>query len=212
MSVGLLAVAAFTALAPAASAHCDGITGVIVVLDKCTIQQGLEAAVDRANAVLAKSAAFVLVKDFRFHPEVVTIRSGGTVTWLYGDVHQNQQHDPRSGGTCGSREADLAKCPPTVMSRCFDVLYDAGALMTRPGDAYPVTFRYDAAAAQVWKSHGLLSGGPSDAATGAEPFRACPVRTGSATAADYVVPYHCGLHGTATAIVTEMRGAIVVEA
>ncbi|HEV8360923.1 MAG TPA: hypothetical protein VGR28_10755 [Candidatus Thermoplasmatota archaeon] len=220
--VAALPLALVLALAPPAAAHCDFTTGNIVqagpvAVSRCMVQTVLEGGVDAVNAQLDGQVAFVMVKDFRFHPDHVTIRNGGTVVWVYADVQGAAQHDPRSSSTCGSQALDLALCNPLLPLRwgkCFDVLRDTQDLMEDLGDLYPVTYRYDPGTGLVEKSFGTLSGAPVVGQPPvAEPFTPCEPDTTTPAPGQSVVPYHCGIHGTPLAFNGadgQMRGAITI--
>ncbi len=200
--------------APPASAHCEEPMLVLGILDTCAVQGPLEQAVDALNLALQGEAAVVLVKDFRFHPEVVTIRDGGTVVWVWGDTLAAQHHDPASSASCGSREADLQRCRPSDPGRCFDVLRDQNELLTSEGDHYALSFRAGAApggGVLVEKSHGYLGGMQPADGLWAEPFQPCPAASASGDAGEAVLPFHCALHGGAFTPRKEMRGAVVIQ-
>ncbi len=198
---------------PYVAGHCDGIEGNILVVDKCQLNETLEDHVKGLNDASDGSTAFVLVKDFRFHPEVVTIRPGGTVVFVHADIHSNQQHDPRSSGPCADGDADpvadAQSCIPTTLGTCFDVYRDTGQFQKDNGDTYPVTFRVAGPGLDhVEKSHGWWSGTDHGDALGAQPFAACPPDTHIEQEGVFVVPIHCGIHGAPRTFVTQMRGAI----
>lgn len=219
----LLALALVTlplALAPPAAAHCpSGSAGHLLlpgVISTCPLNQSLEDAVAAANAASGGRLAFVLLKDFRFHPDVVSIKTGGTVVFVYADTDQSQQHDPRSSGGCSSGtplpEPEQCVLGPTG-GACFDVHNDDGGFMVYNGQTYPVTLRYVPATGVIQKSRGLMSGTLMGDLTGAKPFTNCsPVNGVDSGPAGTTIPYHCGIHGLATTTVKLMRGAIVITA
>jgi plastocyanin len=202
-------------LVPPAAAHCPNGQGAILgAVSTCQYNDEAEVAVAQANASSQGNTAFVLVKDKSFHPPVVTIKSGGTIVFVYADSDQSEQHDPRGSGRCGNAVDPLAlpeKCVPSVSNGpCFDVVRDDGTNMVFMGQTYPVTLKYTSGSGLLQKSRGLLSGSAVGDLTGAQPFSNCPSVTHYAQPTQAVIPYHCGLHGTATT--GEMRGTIVVKA
>lgn len=218
--LALLLLAVPLALAPPAAAHCPPTTKgyLFQLVSTCDANAAAEAGLGVAQA--AADHAVVLVKDFRFHPDVVRVKSGGTVVFVYADTEHNAQHDPRSTGPCANPAVDPSAtpelCVPSVASQlgaCFDQAKDDGAFMVFYGQQYPLTLRYDAGSGLVQKSRGYLSGSAVGDLTGAQAFRTCAVGTGINAPAQTVIPYHCGIHGLASGGgPREMRGAIVVEA
>jgi plastocyanin len=196
-ALGLVALA-LAASAPPAAAHCNT-SGNLVIVPKCTIMAALELAVDQANAAADGQVAFVLLKDFRFHPENVTIRNGGTVMFVWADTDSVNFHDPRNSGSTGSPSDDLQKPTPNGLAgSCFWNLNDQGDFLEEAGDFYNVTLRYDAGSGVLSKSAGLTSG--STPVIGdpplAQAFQDCPAGNSSGGPVEVVVPYHCGIHGT----------------
>lgn len=205
-------------LVPPAAAHCPAGTAgnLLGVTNTCQFNDELEVAIDQANAAADGQVAFVMVKDLRFHPDVVTIKTGGTVVFVYADVDQSQQHDPKSSGLCatGSAVPNPETCVPVrdQTGRCFWVFNDDGATMSYAGQTYPITLKYAAGSGLIQKSRGFLTGTPVGDLTGAQPFRNCPAGTGYNSASETIIAYHCGVHGAADTQIKDMRGAIVVEA
>lgn len=215
----LLALPFVPGLAPVASAHCDPGSGstILGLVSTCPYNGDVEAALQAASAATGGTVAFVLVKDYTFHPNVVTVKSGGTVVFLYADTEGQAQHDPRSSGPCTDAGVDPAlapeACVPSAPGRCFDVRRDQGADLKQVGDSYPLTFRYTPAASLIEKSRGILSGTPVVGQPPlAEAFKACPAGSGATGASRAVVPYHCGNHGGSGTPIQTMRGAIIVVA
>lgn len=217
-AVGLAALVALTVpvLVPGAQAHCQDNYPILFVLRNCPIQGGLEAAIDAANAASAGDMAYVLLKDLRFHPDVVTIKNGGTVVFVNSVLAGVEKHDPRASGPCANGIEPLPDpeaCVPTWLDPvrdpfCFDVLPDTGSVMDK-GDRYPVTLKYAPAPLGFEKSHGYMSGTPVGTATGAKPFVSCLPITGYPEGDRAVIAYHCGIHGIPN--VDTMRGVILVE-
>ena len=213
------------AAVPPAAAHCDGITGSIGPVSKCFLHTLAEDTVEALNAAGNGEYAFVLAKDFRFHPENVTIRSGGTVYIVWADFLGPQVHDPRNSVSTGDQALDRMKPAPPIhdpvlkghIGRCFDILRD-----TQPpqnldqGDVYYLTFRYDEPTGSVAKSHGILTdqvpvvGDPPVS----EDYQPCAdeVRSVSPDPGKAVLPYHCGLHGVPGGVngQSQMRGSITI--
>lgn len=224
-TIGLALLVAGLLPATTTEAACDPeVEGHLLALpivgatpSSCTYNDEMIAVVDALNAASDGSMAYVLVKDFGFHPAITHIKTGGSVTFIYADLEWAQNHDPRSSGTCRTADVDPLANPESCIpgagaGRCFDVFNDQGAFMKSSGDTYPLTFRYDAARSVVDKSHGMGTGSPTGDLTGAEPFRSCPASTVVAYDEQAVIPYHCKIHGDANSQVTRMRGVIVVEA
>lgn len=206
IAVGLLAGLVLLASTPSASAAC-GAQGNILLIPKCFIEENLEDVVEALNAQMDGDVAFVYAQDFRFHPENVTIRSGGSVVFFWLDnLGGNQNHDPRNSGTTGSQTLDLLKPKPIpeLTSKCFDIVDRPGHLLLGQGgaagngDTWNLTFRFTPATGLVERSEGLMTG--SAPVVGeppqAGPFLDCPAGTSSNSAAAAVIPYHCGLHGS----------------
>lgn len=198
---------------PVAKAHCDpGTSGELAPgLSTCPANEPLEETIDALNAASDGTVVHVLVKDLRFHPEVVHVKSGGTVVLVYADTDRNEQHHVVSSGQCADSGVDPVEdpkaCDPSVPGLCFDNARDQGQFMKALGDEYPVTFRYATADQVVEKSHGYLSGTLVGDLTGAQNFRECPDGTADTEPDRAVVPYHCRIHTD-----IGMRGTIVVEA
>lgn len=216
LAVALLALALPLATMPAA-AHCPpGTSGSLLgLISTCESDAAAEAAVEAANGMASDLVAFVIVKDFQFHPSVVRVKAGGTVVFLYADVDHNTQHDPRSSGPCANATVDPSvtplACVPTNFGRCFHQVADDGQAMSFNGQNYPLTFRYTAPAT-LQKSRGFLSGSAVGDLTGAQSFLTCPLGSSINTPAEAVLPYHCGVHGMPETATKIMRGAIIVEA
>lgn len=196
-----------------AQAHCDHPQHLLGIIDTCDLHEPLEDSVLAFNEAMDGQVAIILAKDKLFHPEVVTIRPGGTVVFMHADVHTNEDHDPKSSPTCGSQEADMDKCPPFPpdrIGRCFNVFKDTGNTLQRPGDGYELTFDYDPGQDTVYKSHGILTStlGPGE---WAEEFEECPDDTSSRTPERAVIPFHCALHGGFSTADRDMRGAIIID-
>ncbi len=213
VAVVLVALALHTPVAPVASAHCPSGTDSLLlgVISTCQYNDEAEAAIDALNEASDHEIAFVLLKDLRFHPEVVEVRSGGTVVLVYADTDAPQTHDPMSSGSTGSAVGDLAKPAPIpgLEGACFSVSApsDNGHQMAEAGDNYPVTFRYGGGLLD--KSRGFYSGTPIGDATGAQTFKTCPTTTFSIDAdGTGILPFHCGVHGRATTAEKGMRAAI----
>jgi plastocyanin len=160
---------------------------------------------------------FVAVYDFRFHPENVTVRSGGTVVWLWADELGPTNHDPRSSGSTGSVTLDKLKPSPTALGACFWNLLDQGHLLGQGGvagngDAYNLTLR-SPSAGRIEKSAGMGSGSLPllGSPPHAQPFSPCPAGTASVTLEGAMVfPYHCGVHAAPGGSEPGMRGTITV--
>ncbi len=202
---------------PEVEGHLLAVPIVGATPSSCTYNDDLIAAVDALNAASDGSMAYVLVKDFGFHPAVTHVKTGGSVTFIYADLEWAQNHDPRSSGSCRDAGADPladpASCAPGFgAGRCFDVFNDQGSFMKSAGDTYPLTFRYDAARGALDKSHGMGTGSALGDLTGAQPFRQCPSSTVMTYDEQAIIAYHCKIHGEANSQVTRMRGVIVVEA
>lgn len=231
MSIRVLASAMAAAFmlvpwAPLAAAHCPtgdagvpvpALSGTPLAVSTCPLNDPVEAQLQALSAASGGTVAFVLVKDFSFHPDVVTVKSGGTVVFVYADVDWNQQHDPTSSGPCLDAQVDPvaepAACVPTDSARCFSYEADHGLnAMKALGDNYPLTFRY-APASGIAKSMGVLSGTPVLGEPPlAQAFKACAPDTGYDTPSQAVIPYHCALHAGPFGPHPEMRGAIIVTA
>lgn len=212
-ALALLVGAPFVFLASPAAAHCENGSMIGNLVNSCLLMEPIEDVLVDINAALGGDMAFVLARERRFHPEVVTIRTGGTVVWLYADAVNNaDNHDPRDSGTCGSQEADLNRCGPSSPNPapCFDVKDDLGQLLKSPGDFYHVTFTYAPATGQIEKSFGLRSGTLVGDLTGAGAFIPCPSFISSNTPERAVIPYHCAIHGGLFTIEKGMRGAVIV--
>lgn len=220
--IAALGLAALVALAvpvlvPGARAHCQDNYPILFRIPNCTLQAGLEAAIDAANAASDGTVAYVLTKDKRFHPDVVTIMSGGTVVFVNSVVAGVDDHDPRASGPCTNVPSPLPNpeaCVPTWLIKpadpfCFDVLDDTGSLLKGDGARYPVTFRYTPSPLLFEKSFGYLSGTPVGTATGAQPFQTCQSITGYPQGDHAVIAYHCGIHGIPSQG-EKMRGVIRV--
>lgn len=217
-ALALLAAAALPAV-PSAWAHCEPGTGgsTLGLVSTCPLNEHVETATDALNEATDGALAVVVVKDRRFHPEVVNVRNGGTVVFVYADKDMNELHDPLSSGPCMDAAVDPAVAPkdclPTDFGRCFDVKVDDGVTMKDYGQTYPLTFRYRPADGVVEKSRGVLSGTPVVGEPPlADPFVDCPAGTSLNAAGQAVIPYACSLHGSPFTPVREMRGAIIVEA
>lgn len=166
-----------------------------------------EAANDAEQEV-----AVIVMKDRTFLPNIVTIRSGGTVWFVWADAEKSEHHSPRSSGSTGSASVDLsgAYVPPDP-GACFNSELDTGSEISGAGSTYALTLAYDGAAARVSKSNGFFAGTPAGDLLGAEPLRLCPSGTNSAQGGAIVVPYHCKLHGFLfSGDQGQMKGAILV--
>jgi plastocyanin len=214
LAAGLLC----TLLPAPADAHClpgtDHQTLPPIPFSSCTLNQPLEDLSMQVSAASGFTVAIVFVKDFTFHPEVVTVRSGGTVVFKWLDEDWVETHQPQSSGLCANAVDPLAaprQCVPSAAARCFSRLADDAQPLDTSDDAYPVTFRYDGATGLLEKSRGILSGTPVVGEPPlAQAFRACPGDTSYRSAGQAVMPYHCQIHGGAATPVQMMRGAIVV--
>ncbi len=214
---GLLPVNSQAACSPEDAGHLITLPFVGATPSSCEANDDLVAVVDALNEASDGSMAYVLVKDFGFHPQITHIKSGGSVTFIYADLEWAQNHDPRSSGVCreagADPMADPVSCTPGAgAGRCFDVFHDQGAFMKSMGDTYPLTFEYDQAQAVVKKSHGMGTGSAMGDLTGAQPFRSCPSTSVVTYDEAAVIPYHCKIHGDAFSTVTKMRGTIIVGA
>lgn len=221
LGVALVLVTMTFAAVPPASAHCDpGTAGAIPVpfvglVSTCENDKPLEDAIEAFNKANGGQLVYILVKDFRFHPQVATVKSGGTVVWVYADTDHNAQHTPRSSGQCANGvnpEVNPLQCVPIHLSSaqfCFDFHQDNGIFMTAMGQTYPVTFRYLPAESLVQKSHGFMSGTIVGDLTGAKPFKNCPSNTSYNSPAKAVLPYHCGVHGLPTDV-QNMRALLIL--
>lgn len=212
--VGALLMLAGSLGASPATAHCDPGTDnqLFGIVSTCPYNDDVEAVVDALNDASDDTMVYVLVKDMRFHPEVIDLRTGGTVVFVYADSDNPQPHDPKSSGSTGDPAQDIAGPTPTAPGTCFSVTApsDNDAQMTGLGDVYPLTFTFDGQT--VHKSRGVQSGQPLGDVTGAQPWYACPagsfsIEEGGAA----IVPYHCGVHGGPTTSERDMRGAIRIH-
>lgn len=198
---------------PFASAHCDGVSGSVVVLDRCLAWTQVEKAIDAANLAGDGQVAFIAASCQRFHPESVTIHNGGTVTFVWADALCNDQHDPRSSVSTGSTAADQLKPAPDRyrFGECFDVKADEGNLLQNNNPDYPLTFRVDFGTGAVQRANAILAGAPVVGEPPvAKPFTSCPAGNASTDGSEVVIPYHCGVHGFINTPVTAMRGSITV--
>jgi plastocyanin len=215
-------IAATALVIPLAQAHCDpGTDGSVApgVPSTCPFNFVPETAITAADGASGGATAFVLVKDFTFHPNVIHVRSGDTVVFVYADVDWAQQHNPTSTNGCQNGPLDLGNpesCVPPATSppagSCFSIATDQGAFLKSPGDTYPLTFRYTSASG-LQKSDGVLSGTAPVVGSPpyAQPFKTCPPSSGYAEGASYAIPYHCTIHGGAATSRNTMRGVIVVD-
>jgi len=215
----LLGVAIPLAIVTPAAAHCDGVTGQILVVDKCIVQTAMEQAVDAFNAAGDGSVVMVFPSQQRWHPENVTVKNGGTVLFVWADVLGSDIHDPRNGASTGNQALDRLKpvppplYPQGLTGECFDIIKDQNEFLDK-GKYYPVTFRVDPVTHALSVSNSLLAGGlpllGSPPLT--KPFHDCLPGLGS-TSPDptlFVLPYHCGVHGAANTPIKAMRGSITV--
>lgn len=208
----VLTLALQTPVAPSATAHCDpGTDGLILgIMSTCEYNDSAEIVIDGLNAASDDSLVYVLIKDMRFHPEVVDLKSGGTLVMVYADTDAPANHDPKSSGSTGDVAVDVAKPSPDSPGNCFAVsaASDNGAQMSSLGEVYPLTFEFDGEV--VRKSRGFQSGQAVGDLTGAQNFRTCPDGTVSyaADGMTAVLPYHCGLHGGESTSEQGMRAAV----
>lgn len=171
----------------------------------------IATAGEAANAA-QQEVVVIVMKDRTFLPNVVTIRPGGTVWFVWADAEKSEHHSPRSSGSTGSASVDLsgAYVPPNP-GACFNSELDTGSEISGLGSTYPLTVTYSAASARVSKSNGFFAGTPAGDLLGAEPLRICPTGTHSAMGGAIVVPYHCKLHGFLfSGDQGQMKGAILV--
>lgn len=211
----LLAAVGLGQLAPTAAAHCpDGAEATVVGgISTCPYNEDLEETVDRLNEA-SEDRVWVLVKDLGFHPPVVDVADGGTVTFVWGDIERNEVHDPQSSGVDGASNcqnpwADPLNCTPQAPGVCFRL---EEGLMDEPGDTYSIQFQATDDAVTVSETpYGdapVLGGPPFSPA-----HRECPDGTTVAGPEDdtLTIPYHCGIHGGANTQETIMRGAVVLH-
>jgi hypothetical protein len=216
----LALVAAGPLAATPATAHCpeDGRgefqgTGQ----STCPANTPLEKAINEANRASGSEEAYVLVKDKSFHPPVVHVADGGSVTFVWADTDQQEEHEPQSSGAiddgCENVHEDPTECAPKAPGACFA----QDAFMNDVGERYTISLRTNDAG-NVEVSEGPVSGTPLPFAP---PFYECPENTavdGPETSFDpistsdsVVIPFHCSNHGLEGTSFSEMRGAIVLE-
>lgn len=158
--------------------------------------------------------AVVFMKDRLFLPPVVSVRSGGTVLFVWADSERREHHSPRSSGSTGDPARDLsgAYAPDLdVWGKCFNAEAELGQEVSGEGATYPLTLAFDPAAQRIRAAMGVFAGSAVGNLTGADPLRTCPVGTHALQGGAAVVPYACKLHGFALAGENgQMKGAVIV--
>lgn len=222
VAVPLLLVGLLALPAPGALAHCtEGTDASLITLpiigptpSTCPYNEDVETLVAAWNEAGGGEEVFIMVKDQTFHPNVVEVKSGGTVTFVYADAEWDEDHDLKSSGRCANWWNDPTQnpedCVPSNPGNCFSITQDQGSNFNTMGQTYPLTFRYISSERAIEKSHGFQSGGPVGDLTGAQPFRTCPDGTGYTDQETGTIPFHCSLHGGATTDLQHMRGTIIV--
>ncbi len=221
VSLACLLLVGLLALPPGALAHCKDDTDAHLITipivgptpSTCPYNEDVEGLVQAWNEASGDEHVFVLVKDQSFHPPLVTVKSGATVTFVYADVEWAEEHDLKSSGRCANWWVDPGQdpqnCVPSNPGQCFSMGTDQ-ADMRSLGDTYPLTFQYISADEAILKSHGFQTGTPIGDLTGAQPFRECPSSTGYTNPETGTIPFHCSLHGGADSDLQTMRGSIIV--
>lgn len=222
VTVACLLVAGLLALPPGALAHCDDGTEAHLLTipivgptpSTCPYNEDVEEIVQAWNEASGDEQVFILVKDQSFHPPVVTVKSGATVTFVYADIEWAEEHDLKSSGRCANWWTDPREepggCIPSNPGQCFSINQDQGGDMRSLGQTYPLTFQYISQDQAILKSHGFQTGTPVGDLTGAQPFRECPPSTGYMEAETGTIPFHCSIHGGPDTDLQTMRGSIIV--
>jgi plastocyanin len=151
----------------------------------------LNAASDGAVAVVAMSC-------LTFEPDILTVASGTTVTWVHVGCSA-APHNAVDLGTTLDPVKDQAKprAHPVFSNKCFNSLTEQGGNMVN-GESYSVQFTLAGIVVR-------------DVATTA--MKPCPVAASidvSSGSPSAVIPYYCVLHGAAQPEGAGMRAAIVV--
>lgn len=159
--------------------------------------EALDGPIGLAGATLNAAEhdlAVIVMKDRQFLPPVVTLRSGGTVLFVWADSEKREHHSPQSSGSTGDPATDLGGgYVPAAPGACFSSILDLGAEIVGEGSTYPLTLAF--AGGRISKSMGYFGGSPVGDLTGAQALRLCPAGSHSVQAGAAVVPFHCKLHG-----------------